>query len=93
MSWFILRETNWWSSEMGFILKIILHRLQLSIFLVVNVVYLCISIYRFRCDVDIFDLLWQLLMDDLIYPRFTDGASRHTRNLVSMAWVIYYPSG
>ena len=31
-------------------------------------------------------------MDDLIYLGFADGASRHTRNLASMAWVIYYPS-
>ena len=24
---------------------------------------------------------------------FADGASRHTRNLVSVAWVLHYPSG
>ena len=24
---------------------------------------------------------------------FTDGASRHTRNLASAAWVLHYPSG
>ena len=32
-------------------------------------------------------------MDDLVYFGFTDGVSRHTRNLASVAWVIYYPSG
>ena len=32
-------------------------------------------------------------MDDLIYFEFIDGASWHTRNLASAAWVIYYPSG
>jgi len=31
-------------------------------------------------------------MDDLVYLGFIDGASRHTQNLASMAWVIYYPS-
>lgn len=28
-----------------------------------------------------------------MYLGFVDGASRHTRNLTSIAWVIYYPSG
>ena len=32
-------------------------------------------------------------MDDLIYFGFADGASWHTQNLASAAWVIYYPSG
>jgi len=77
---------------MGSILKSILRRLQLNIFLVVNVVYLCIPIYRFRSDVDTFDLLWKVLMDNLIYLGFADGASRHAQNLASAAWVIYYPS-
>ena len=31
-------------------------------------------------------------MDDLVYLGFTDFVSRHTRNLASAAWVIYYPS-
>ena len=31
-------------------------------------------------------------MDYLVYFRFTDGASRHTRNLASAAWVLYYPT-
>lgn len=38
------------------------------------------------------DFLWQVLMDDLIYLGFIDGANRHTWNLASTAWVIYYPS-
>jgi len=32
-------------------------------------------------------------MDDLVYLGFIDGANRHTQNLASAAWVIYYPSG
>ena len=28
----------------------------------------------------------------MAYYRFVDGASRHTRNLASTAWVIYSPS-
>lgn len=31
-------------------------------------------------------------MDELVYFGFNDGANRHTRNLDSVAWVIYYPS-
>ena len=41
----------------------------------------------------LFGLLWQVLMDDLVYFGFTDGASRHTWNLASIAWVLYYPTG
>src|ERR1700733_1104883 len=40
----------------------------------------------------LFGLLLQVLMDDLVYFGFADGASRHTRNLVSAAWVLYYPT-
>jgi len=29
----------------------------------------------------------------MAYYRFADGASRHTRNLASAAWVVYSPSG
>ncbi len=32
-------------------------------------------------------------MDNLIYFGFADGESRHTQNLASVAWVIYYPYG
>jgi ribonuclease HI len=28
-----------------------------------------------------------------VYLGFTDGASRHTQNLASVAWVIYSPEG
>ena len=41
----------------------------------------------------LFDLLWQVLMDDLVYFGFIDGASWYTRNLTSTAWVLYYPNG
>jgi len=32
-------------------------------------------------------------MDDLVYLGFANGASRHTQNVASAAWVIYYPTG
>ena len=56
-------------------------------------------LYIFTCLIKIFSistffgLRWQVLMDDLVYFGFVDGASRHTRNLASTAWVIYYPTG
>ena len=31
--------------------------------------------------------------ESLIYTGFADGASHHTLNLASTAWVIYKPSG
>jgi len=37
--------------------------------------------------------LWQVLIDDLVYFGFADGASQHNRNLAFAAWVIYYPIG
>ena len=33
-----------------------------------------------------------MLMESFIYIGFTDGASRHTQNLASIAWVIYTPT-
>jgi ribonuclease HI len=41
----------------------------------------------------LFGLLWKVLMDDLVYFGFADGASRYTWNLASAAWVLYYPTG
>jgi hypothetical protein len=32
-------------------------------------------------------------MESSVYLGFVDGASRHTRNLASAAWVIYSPEG
>jgi len=32
-------------------------------------------------------------MDGSMYLGFTNGASRHTQNLASIAWVIHYPYG
>ena len=36
---------------------------------------------------------WQMMSKSIVYTRFVDGASRHTLNLASIAWVIYEPSG
>ena len=32
-------------------------------------------------------------MESSVYIGFTDGASRHTQNSTSAAWVIYTPTG
>ena len=32
-------------------------------------------------------------MESSVYIGFTDGASRHTQNSASVAWVIYTPTG
>jgi ribonuclease HI len=32
-------------------------------------------------------------MESSVYLGFTDGASRHTQNLASAAWVVYSPEG
>jgi ribonuclease HI len=34
-----------------------------------------------------------MLIECLVYLGFVDGASRHTQNLASAAWVIYSPEG
>ena len=34
-----------------------------------------------------------MLMESSVYIGFADGASRHTQNSVSAAWVIYAPTG
>ena len=36
---------------------------------------------------------WQMTSKSVVYTGFADGASRHTLNLASAAWVIYEPSG
>ena len=36
---------------------------------------------------------WQMMSESIIYTGFADGASCHTLNLASAAWVIYEPSG
>lgn len=56
------------------------------------ILYVCTYLSVSFTDVDIFDLLWKVLMNDSIHLGFTNGASRCTRNLASMAWVIYHPS-
>ena len=40
-----------------------------------------------------FRFLWQMPMESSTYIRFADGASHHTQNLASAAWVIYTPMG
>ena len=55
-------------------------------------VFVHIWVSDFWCDFDEFDLLWQVILDDMSHFGFADGASRHTRNLASAAWVLHYPS-
>ena len=55
-------------------------------------------LYIFWFDVlcECFPAYWVLLMVQMSitpYVSFTDGASRSTRNLSSVAWVIYDPTG
>jgi ribonuclease HI len=40
-----------------------------------------------------FSLGWQMSTKSLVYLGFADGASHHTRNLASAAWVVYSPEG
>ena len=35
---------------------------------------------------------WQMTSESIVYTGFVDGASHHTLNLASAAWVIYEPS-
>jgi len=60
--------------------------------LFVYIVFLYIFVWHFLIST-FFYLIWHVLMDDLIYFGFVDGASLHTQNIASTAWVIYYPSG
>ena len=49
--------------------------------------------FNLWCDFDEFYLLWQVILDEMSHFGFADGASRHTWNLASVAWVLHYPSG
>ena len=40
-----------------------------------------------------FHFLWKMSMESSVYIGFADGASRHTQNSASTAWVIYTPTG
>ena len=40
-----------------------------------------------------FCFLWKMSMEYSIYIGFTDGASHHTKNSASTAWVSYTPMG
>ena len=48
--------------------------------------------FSFLVDCDHF-LGWQMTSESIGYTGFVDGASHHTLNLASAAWVIYEPSG
>jgi hypothetical protein len=38
-----------------------------------------------------FPLGWKMSTESLVFLGFTDGASHHTQNVASVAWVIYSP--
>jgi ribonuclease HI len=38
-------------------------------------------------------LLWQMSSESEVFFGFADNASRHTRRLASVAWVIFTPGG
>ena len=49
----------------------------------------CTLVFLVDCD----HLLgWKMTSESVVYTGFVDGASRHTSNLASAAWVIYKPS-
>jgi hypothetical protein len=64
-------------------------------------VTLCILMYFsvyifFLCVIGLlieFSLGWKMSTESSVYLGFTDGASRHTQNLASTAWVVYSPEG
>jgi len=56
------------------------------------ILYVCTYLIGSFLISTLFGLLWQVLMDNLVYFGFADGASWHTWNLASVAWVIYYPT-
>jgi ribonuclease HI len=41
----------------------------------------------------VFSLCWQMSTESSVYLRFANGASRHTQNLASPAWVVYSLEG
>ena len=49
--------------------------------------YISLSVFVF------YTMCWLLQMSSERYLGFGDGASHHTYNLASVAWVIYSPSG
>jgi hypothetical protein len=40
-----------------------------------------------------FSLGWKMSTESSVFLGFTDGASHHTQNMASTAWVIYSPEG
>jgi hypothetical protein len=40
-----------------------------------------------------FSLYWQMSMESSVYLQFENGASHHTQNLASPAWVVYSLEG
>ena len=54
---------------------------------------LCIFMYISLLVLFFYTIYWLLQMSSERYIGFADGASRHTCNLASAAWVIYSPSG
>ena len=93
MIWLTLMETSWQSLEMGCSLKCITPRLLPSIYFgCIYCIYFSYLSIDFVVTLIFLIFLGGWFMDDMILFGFTDGASQHTRNLASTAWVIYYPS-
>ena len=51
-------------------------------------IFLCVIGFLIK-----FSLGWNMSMESLVYLGFEDGASHHTQNMDSSAWVIYSPEG
>jgi hypothetical protein len=55
-----------------------------------------VYIHFLLCVTDLlikFSLGWKMSTESLVYLGFVYGVSRHTRNMVFSAWVIYSPKG
>ena len=85
----------WISPEMGCILRNVMHESFVHV-LCTYVFFSFLYIFGLVCFASVFLLIGSCLfvqMSITPYVSFMDGASHSTRNLSSLAWVIYDPSG
>ena len=85
-----MMESLWGNLTMGCTLKGTMPRSFLD-----SILYICILL-GFQCDFSIFKMVLSLvsasvLVMQMAFYDFTDGAYRHTLNLSSAAWVLYSP--
>ena len=64
-----------------------------SLYTNVNLVYIHLFYFCLRLAYRVFPFGWQMSTESSVYLGFTDGASHHTWNLASSAWMVYSPEG